>query len=308
MALHLGLDLGGTNIKAVVRNPSGDGTAMQTSTIDSLVYSTQIDTEANRGPDHVVDRMIELGRRCIAEAGDVACVGVAVPGLFDMDRGTTVFLPNLAGDWDGVPVVERLADGLGKPVAMINDGRSFVLAEATLGAAAGCDTVVGLVLGTGIGGGLVIGGRLHMGRHGRAAELGHQVIVPDGPLCGCGNRGCLESVATAAPFALQAGHPTPHDAVAAAIAGDWRAIAALDAIGDALGRAIANLVTALVPERVVIGGGIATAGDMLLSRIDEAARRHQRLVPDDWYDIVGATLGHLAGAVGASIWAGQRLG
>lgn len=298
--MHIGLDLGGTNIKAVARDTARGGAA------DSVIHSRQIDTEARHGPAHVVERLINLGREIIAEVGDVDAIGIAVPGLFDIDLGTTVFLPNLAGDWNGVPLVERLSGGLGRPVEVINDGRAFVLAEATVGAAAGCDTVAGLVLGTGIGGGLVIGGRLHAGRHGRAAELGHMVIVPGGPLCGCGNRGCLEAVATAAPFALQAGHPTAHDAVQAAIAGDRRALAALDSIADQLGMAVANLVTTLVPEKVVIGGGIANAGEMLLSRIDSAARRHQHLVPGDWYEIVPATLGPLAGAVGASIWAARH--
>jgi glucokinase len=147
-----------------------------------------------------------------------------------------------------------------------------------------------------------VNGKLLFGRHGRAAELGHQIILPGGPLCGCGNRGCLEAVATAAPFAHQAGYDTPHEAVEAARAGDKRAIAALDTIADLIGLGISNMVTVFVPQRVVIGGGIATAGDLLLDRIRAATHRHQSLVPADWYDVVPATLGSYAGSIGASLW------
>jgi glucokinase len=294
---HLGLDLGGTNIKVAVLERAVDGVGPPTN-----VATFQAPTEADGGPDHVVGRLIALGRQAIEQHGPIDTVGVGIPGLFDADLGTVVLLPNLPGAWPGHRVVAPISAALGLPVAIVNDARAFTLAEARLGAAAGCDTVICFVLGTGIGGGVVVNGQLLFGRHGRAAELGHQIILPGGPLCGCGNRGCLEAVATAAPFAHQAGYDTPHEAVEAARAGNPRALAALDTLADLLGIGIANMVTVFVPQRIVIGGGIATAGDLLLDRIRAAAQRHQSLVPADWYDVVPASLGSYAGSIGAALW------
>ena len=159
------------------------------------------------------------------------------------------------------------------------------------------------MLGTGIGGGIVVDGRLHFGRHGRAGELAHQVIVRDGPTCGCGNRGCLEAVATSSALVELAGQPTVEAVVRAARLGDERAAAAIETVSDHLGVAIANVITVLVPERVVIGGGVADAGPALLDPIRAAVARHSVLVPQDWYEIVPAALGPWGGAIGAAIWA-----
>ena len=192
------------------------------------------------------------------------------------------------------------------PTSIINDARAFTLAESRLGAAAGCDTVAALVLGTGIGGGVVVGGRLHFGRMGRAGEFSHQVVVPDGPPCTCGNRGCLEAVAASGAITRLAGTRTVRQAFEAAAQGDERAVTAVAEVTNYLGIAIANIVTVLVPERVVIGGGVAEAGDALLTLVREATARHCVLVPPDWYEIVPAELGPHAGAIGAALWAMDR--
>lgn len=299
MTRYLGLDLGGTNIKVVVLEAAPAGAERPF----VIVGSDSSKTHAERGPDGVVDRLTEVGRDAIARWGPVAAAAIGVPGLFDSGTGAIALFPNLPGPWPGHPVRDPLAERLGVPFAIINDARAFTLAEARLGAARGCSTVACFVLGTGIGGGLMVHGRLLFGPHGRAGELGHQIVVPDGPLCGCGNRGCLEAVATAAPFALMAAQPTPAAAVAAARDGDVRALRAIEVVADYLGLGIANVITMVVPERVVIGGGIAEAGDLLLGRIKDAVHRHQVLVPPDWYDVVHAELGPFAGAVGAALWA-----
>ena len=142
---------------------------------------------------------------------------------------------------------------------------------------------------------------------GRAGELSHQVIVPDGPPCACGNRGCLEVLAASGAITRLAGTATVREAFAAAAHGDERAWAAVAEVTDYLGIAIANIVTVLVPERVVIGGGVAEAGEALLSLVREATARHCVLVPPDWYEIVPAELGPHAGAIGAALWAGDQL-
>ena len=228
-----------------------------------------------------------------------------MPGLFDADTGEIELFPNLPGPWRGTPAVRLLGDALGVPATIINDARAFTLAESRLGAAAGCATVAAYVLGTGIGGGLIVDGRPHFGRHGRAGELAHQIVVPGGPECGCGNHGCLEAVAASGVLARAAGHPTAEAAFAAATTGDRRARAAVDEVIEHLGRAIANMVTAFLPDRVVIGGGVAAAGDPLFVPLRAAVHRHVTLVPPDWYDIVPATLGPYAGAIGAALWAAE---
>jgi glucokinase len=294
----LGLDLGGTNIKAAVVavDPSGS--------VDVLGCE-QRPADAGHGPPTVLANLAAAGEEAIARWGPVSGAAVGVPGLFHDDTGTIEFLPNLPGAWQGRPMTEPLAAALGVPVSIINDARAFTLAESRVGAAAGYPTVAALVIGTGIGGGIVVGGSLHFGRMGRAGELSHQVIVPDGPPCGCGNRGCLEALASASAIARRAGTSTPGEAFAAAARGDGRAALAIAEVADYLGRAIANIVTMLVPERIVIGGGVAEAGEALLGPVREATARHCVLVPPEWYDIVPAKLGPRAGAIGAALWAAE---
>ena len=176
MARHLGLDLGGTNVKAVVLDGS------------ELVASATFPTDAPRGPRAVVDRL-EVARWATDHHGPVE-IGLGIPGLFDPTDGRVLLFPNLPGPWSGYPLRAMLEKELGRPVHMINDARAFTLAEGTVGAGAGCSTLVCVTLGTGIGGGVMIDGRLHLGAFGVAGEIAHQTVLPDGPLCGCGNRGC----------------------------------------------------------------------------------------------------------------------
>jgi glucokinase len=293
----LGLDLGGTYIKAAVLVSDGDGDDPE------LVGCDQRDAGAEHGPQVVVANLAAAGRDAIERWGPVRGAAVAVPGLFDDRTGEIEFFPNLPGAWKGEPMTAPLRAALGVPTSIINDARAFTLAESRLGAAAGCATVAALVLGTGIGGGIIVDGRLHFGPMGRAGELSHQVIVPDGPPCSCGNRGCLEALAASGAITRLAGTATVREAFAAAAQGDDRAAAAVAEVTNYLGIAIANIVTVLVPERVVIGGGVAEAGDTLLSLVRDATARHCVLVPPDWYEIVAARLGPHAGAIGAALWA-----
>jgi glucokinase len=282
---RLGLDLGGTNIKRVVL----DG--------DVIVERDSEPTRSDEGVGAVLDRLAALAR----EAGPVASVGVALPGLFDTE-GRAVLLPNLHGDWVGRPIADPLADALGRPVRLINDGHAFALAEARIGAARGAEDVLCIVCGTGIGGGLVIGGRLHLGVEDRAGEVGHHTVVEDGPLCGCGNHGCLETLAGARAIAAAAQQPSFDDVVAAARRGDEQAREAIRHAASYIGIAIANLTIFITPERVVVGGGVAEAGELLLDPLRaEVERRAGRVAPLHAIEIVPATLGADAGAVGAAL-------
>ncbi len=300
MSRFLGIDLGGTNIKGLVLDRPDDRVASS-----SVIGEADVCTHAQLGPDAVTARIADLGRQLIAEHGPVDAAGVGVPGLFDDDAGTILLFPNLPGPWRGQPLPERLRHAWGVPVSLINDARAFTLAEATLGAAAGRSTVVCVTLGTGIGGGVVVDGRLRSGPHGRAGEIGHQVIVPGGPPCGCGNSGCVESLARADVLCAAAGTRTAREAYDAARAGDPVARAAVESVARHLGLALGNLVTVLIPDRIVIGGGIAGAGEELLGPLREAIAATAVLVPQDWYDVVPASLGWRAGSVGAAVWAGE---
>ncbi len=288
---YLGLDLGGTNIKVAVVQERDAGLPL-------VVARETRRTEAHRGPDGVVGRLAEVGRDALDRHGPVAAVGVGLPGVYDQD-GRAVLLPNLPGDWNGVPVQAPLAEALGMPLALVNDARAFSLAEAVLGAARGLGTVVCMVLGTGVGGGIVVDGRL-LGGPG-AGEIGHQTVLLDGPRCGCGNRGCVEALTRADVFARRGGRATPEEVYAAARAGDPVACAAVDHVVGWLSVALANAYALLAPDAFVVGGGVAAAGDLLLGPLEEAVRRRVFLAPPERVRVLPATLGPYAGAAGAAL-------
>ena len=255
-ARHLGVDVGGTNCKLAVVESAGDRPGPPGDR-PRLLATTTVPTGSGE-PGEIVERVAAAAAGLLAAHGPVAAAGVGVPGLFDEATGRTLLLPNLPAAWNGYRLRGPLADRLGVPTALINDARAFALAESRLGAAAGCSTVVCLTLGTGVGGDVVIDGRLRFGPHGRAGEVGHQVIDPAGPPCGCGNRGCVEAFAAGPALCRLGGQASPEAVFAAA--GDPRAGAAVQAVVGRLAVGIANMVTVLWPERVVVGGGLAAAG------------------------------------------------
>jgi len=290
---HLGLDLGGTNIKAVVVEHDDDGWR--------VLDQDQVGTPAAQGPDRVVARLAEVGAEAIGRCPGVGTVGIGIPGLYDPIAGTTRFLVNIPGAWAGKPVAGPVGDALGCPTALINDARAFGLAELRLGAGRGATAMIGLTLGTGVGGVVAIDGRIYQGRDGTGGELGHQTLDPEGPPCGCGNRGCLEAYARADRIAEACGSRTVEDAIAKARAGDPRARAGLERVGRYLGVGIANMITVMTPQRVVIGGGVAASVDMLLDAIRDEVTRHVFTTSMEGVDIVPAELGTWAGAIGAAI-------
>jgi glucokinase len=296
---YLGLDVGGTSGKLAVVAADGDR--------PELVATATIPTGPG-DPADVLARLAAAAVELVAASGPVAAAGLGLPGLFDEATGRAVFLPNLPEAWTGREVAGPLAGRLGVPVALINDARAFTLAESRMGAAAGCPTVVCLTLGTGVGGGVVIDGRLRFGPHGRAGELGHQVIEVGGPPCGCGNRGCVEAFAAGAALCRLGGRDSPEAVFAAAAAGDARAAEAVRSVVGRLAVGIANLVTVLWPERVVVGGGVAAAGERLFGPLRAAVAASAPLVDPDAYEVVPAALGPAAGAIGAALWATERAG
>ena len=297
-ARHLGLDLGGTNLKwAVVAHDGDTWTTLGTG---------QAPTNAQAGPEAVVAEIGKTGAAAMAAWPGVVSAGVGVPGLYDPEAGTTRFLVNIPGAWAGRPVAGPVAARLGVPVFLINDARAFGLAELRLGAGRGAGSMVGLTLGTGVGGVIAVDGRVHQGHDGTAGELGHQTLDPDGPPCGCGNHGCLEAFARADRIAAACGTATAEEAVARARAGDPRALEGMALIGRYLGIGIANMIVVLSPDRVVIGGGVAAAGDLLFTPIRDELAARVRTTSLDAVELVPAELGIWAGAIGAAVHGAER--
>ena len=299
---HVGLDMGATNLKwAVVEH--ADGTW---STLAHGQVPTRLVPDPEAVPDAVVAQLAEVAVAAIAAWGPVVSVGVGIAGLYDPIAGTARFLPNVPGPWAGHPVAGPVARAAGVPVFLVNDARAFGLAELRLGAGRGASSMVGLTLGTGVGGVIAVGGRVHQGHDGTAGELGHQTIDPDGPWCGCGNRGCVEAYARADQIAAACGTATAEEAVRAAQAGDAQARAGLADVGRYLGIGIANMITVITPDRVVIGGGVAAAGELLFGPIRAEIARRVKTTSIEDVTVVAAELGILAGAIGAAVHGAER--
>jgi glucokinase len=293
-AKHLGLDLGGTNIKwAVLGRGDGDWRVLD---------RDHIETRGVEGPDAVIQRMATVAKEAIQRNPGVRSVGIGVPGSYDPRAGATLFLTNVHGDWNGKPVASVVGDTLGLPVHLINDARAFGLAELQLGAGRGAATMVGLALGTGLGGVIALDGGVHEGHDGTAGEIGHETIEPNGPMCSCGNQGCLEAFVKAEAIAARCGASSAEDALIRARAGDRRAAEGMAEVGRYLGIGIANMVSVFTPDRVVIGGGGGTASfDLLIGPIKAELVRRVHLTPLDRVEIVPAELGVWAGAIGAAL-------
>lgn len=316
-SVRLGLDLGGTEIKAVV--PGDD---------HSVLWSARIDTVAREGREAVLDRMVRLIETAIDAVAPrtIEGLGIAIPGVVDVEAGRIELLTNLTADWNGFGARTALETRTGLPVALLNDVRAATLAEHTMGAGQGYSDFICVAIGTGVGGGLVLGDQLFLGSRGAAGEIGHTTVVPDGRRCNCGNIGCLETEASgpamvrAACAAVEGGdteleelagsrQPTPLQLAQAAERGSSTARSIFEHAGTMLGRALASLVCVLNPQAIVVGGGVAKAGDLLLDPIRaEIARRTVVFMPErGGVEVLPSSLDGRAGAIGAAVWSHTRL-
>jgi glucokinase len=256
----------------------------------------------------LVDALAAEGRARFGPGGVVG-VGLAVPGLVDEARGVALRAVNLP--WRDLPLADLVAERCGLPVALGHDVRAAGAAEAALGAGRGADDVLFVAIGTGIGGAIVAGGRPYGGAHGRAGEVGHTVVDPDGPPCACGARGCVEALASAAAIERAYAETGAGDGASArevaALAGahDPAARAVWDRAVAALAAGLANAITLLDPARIVVGGGLAEAGAALLDPLAAAVAERLTLGPTP--PIVGAELGAEAGSRGAALLAWRAL-
>src|SRR5256885_9541440 len=292
MSYHLGLDVGGTNLKWAVVERDAE---------PRLLKTGRLPTDTHDGEKSVVGQLRDVARTVFGEIEGIESVGVGMPGVLDPAAGMTRFIPNIPGNWDGVYVTDEVGRAVGSRCRLINDARAFALAEHGLGAGRGVTSMLGITLGTGVGGGLILDGRLHLGYQGTAGEFGHQTILPDGPRCGCGNRGCLETLARASVIAAASGQPDAEAAVAAARAGDSRAQQAFRDAGRYLGIGVSNGGVLVGVDRVVLGGGVAAAGELLLRPIREELQRRVHVTDVARIEVVCGELGIWAGAIGAAL-------
>ena len=305
----IGVDIGGTKIAAGLVSPEG------------VVLDTASRPTPAGSARHTEDAVVAVVAELTGRWGPPAGTGVGAAGWFDRSGDVVLFSPHLA--WRDEPVRGRLAARLTGPLWVGNDADAAAWAEHRFGAARGADPALVVTLGTGIGGGIVSGGRLLRGAHGIAGEWGHVRHVPDGRPCPCGNRGCWEQYASGtalAAIAREAVVRTPAEAAAllapvggapdlltgehvaaAAADGDPLAAALIEEVGAELGQGLADLAAVLDPEVVVVGGGMSRLGELLLAparaRMEESLPgRGFRPVPR----MVAATLGPEAGLVGAA--------
>ncbi|MEU6734595.1 ROK family protein [Streptomyces physcomitrii] len=300
----IALDVGGTGMKAAL--VTADGT---------LLHSARRDTGRERGAEAVVESILAFAAELRAHGEEkfgepAAAAGVAVPGIVDAERGIAVYASNLG--WRDLPLRALLSARLGEvPVALGHDVRTGGLAEGRLGAGRGADRFLFVPLGTGIAGAIGIDGRIEPGAHGHAGEIGHIVVRPGGPPCGCGRRGCLERLASAAAvseaWAAASGTPDADaaDCARAVDAGDPRARAVWQEAVDALADGLVTAHTLLDPHTLIIGGGLAQAGETLFVPLRAAVR--QRLTFEQLPEIVPAALGDRAGCLGAGLLAWDLL-
>jgi glucokinase len=313
---YIGIDFGGTNIKAIGITSEGE-----------TLCEKNVPANAEKGPEQVIEKIVSLINEvvddCPVPREQFNAVGVAAAGIVDMERGICRFLPNLPG-WVNIHLVEKLLRKIDLQTFLINDVRAMTLAEWTLGAGVGVKNLICIAVGTGIGGGIVLDGKLYFGSEGLAGEIGHQTIEPDGPRCTCGNHGCLEALASGANIAFQAirivkqgattiirdlvendlNRITPMVVAEAARSGDQMALDIWEREAYYLGMGLANLVVIFNPEMIILGGGIAEASDLLIEGVQETLRDRVLLGHDlKRLRIVPCKLKNLSGAIGAAAWA-----
>ncbi|MBM7567015.1 ROK family glucokinase [Paenibacillus sacheonensis] len=304
----VGVDIGGTSIKVGICNIEG-----------ALLHTYEGPTEVEKGSDNVCENIAAYARLIVEQSPyeweQVEGVGIGIAGFLDIPRGFVHKSVNLF--FENVPLKDILEEKLGKRVLVNNDANVAALGEAWAGAGRGISDCVCYTLGTGVGGGVIINGKIVEGSKGMAGELGHMAIVPDleAIQCGCGNKGCLETVSSAtgiirmAKDAVERGDRTSlsfvenimaKDVIDAAKAGDEVAARIVNRAAFYLGKSMATVAVVLNPQRFIIGGGVSKAGEFLFEQIRDVFRKSTPAMAQEGVEIVPAILGNDAGVVGAA--------
>ncbi|MFP8885125.1 MULTISPECIES: ROK family glucokinase [Streptomyces] len=312
MGLTIGVDIGGTKIAAGVVDE--EGAILETSTVPTPPTA-----------EGVIDAIAEAVRT-VSTGHEIEAVGIGAAGYVDDKRATVLFAPNIK--WRNEPLKDKVEQRVGLPVVVENDANAAAWGEYRFGAGHGHDDVVCITLGTGLGGGIIIGGKLHRGRFGVAAEFGHVRVVPDGLLCGCGSQGCWEQYASGRAlvrYARQRANATPENAKILLALGDGTpegiegrhisqaarqgcpvAVDSFRELARWAGAGLADLASLFDPSAFIVGGGVSDEGDLVLEPIRKSFRRW--LVGSQWRphaQVLAAQLGGRAGLVGAADLARQ---
>lgn len=312
---YVGVDLGGTNLRCAVVDEN-----------HAVVSRHQCPTGAAEGADAVIGRLVDGIARVVGDAGlsasDIAAAGVGMPGPINQRTGVVYSATNMPG-WDNVPLAEIMTQRTGIASFLENDANCAGWGEFTAGAGKGSANMVMVTIGTGIGGAIIIDGKLIHGRDGTAGELGHLCVVNGGRSCGCGAKGCVEAYASASsvarrfqdlmregwksPLSAKGDAVTSRDIFIAATEGDPVALHVVEGTGYYLGVLCASLAEALNPDRCVVSGGMIDAGEELFAAIRKTCLEWNRHPAVRTMEIVPAALGANAGLVGAANCARERV-
>ena len=314
MAKRIGIDVGGTNVKIALVDDNG-----------KIIYSNSVPTYAKMGYEYTVNNIKQAIKDLMKETNttpsDIEGIGFDFPGQVDCKTGVVKLAPNIPG-WVNVPIAQMIEDEFHIPTRIDNDVRCAALGELKFGAGRGCENFICITVGTGIGSGIVINGKVVRGATNAAGELGHiKLQMNGGPICGCGDTGCLEAFASGPAIvamaqeyikggkstkfremaAVEGGEITPYMVAKAAEEGDPVAKRIFEIVGEYIGIGLTSVINLLNPERVIIGGGVAESGELLLGPIRKTIKERAMVVAGNAVEIVAAQLGNSAGVIGASM-------
>ena len=314
MAKRIGIDVGGTNVKIALVDDNGKS-----------IYSNSVPTYAKMGYEYTVNNIKQAIKDLMKETNttpsDIEGIGFDFPGQVDCKTGVVKLAPNIPG-WVNVPIAQMIEDEFHIPTRIDNDVRCAALGELKFGAGRGCENFICITVGTGIGSGIVINGKVVRGATNAAGELGHiKLQMNGGPICGCGDTGCLEAFASGPAIvamaqeyikggkstkfremaAAEGGEITPYMVAKAAEEGDPVAKRIFEIVGEYIGIGLTSVINLLNPERVIIGGGVAESGELLLGPIRKTIKERAMVVAGNAVEIVPAQLGNSAGVIGASM-------
>ncbi len=310
--LNIGVDVGGTNIKIAVVGTGGN-----------IIYSGSVPTEAYKGYGHTINNIIKSIRNILnknnLDTSRIGGIGFGFPGMVDPEKGMVKFLPNIPG-WTDIEITDTIKNEFGLKAEIDNDVRCAALGEYNFGAGAAYNSMICLTIGTGIGSGIIIDGKLLRGANFCAGEIGHMILKDkDGPICGCGDTGCFETLGSGPAIVEMAekyimggksakfrelaegGEITPEIVARAAGFGDKVAGRIYQIAGYWIGIAVTNAINLLNPEIVIIGGGVANAGDLLIEPVKRTVRERALGTASEKLVITAAELGNNAGVIGASL-------
>lgn len=309
---RIGIDVGGTNVKIALVDEKG-----------KIKYSNSVPTRAEMGYEYTVNNIkqaiYDLLKETKLEPKNIEGIGFGFPGQIDYKSGIVRLAPNIPG-WVDVPIAKLIEDEFHIPTRVDNDVRCAALGELNFGAGKGCENLICITVGTGIGSGLIVNGKLVRGASNAAGEIGHiKLQMNDGPICGCGDTGCLEAFASGPSIVAMAedyirggkstkfremanSNPiTPYIVCEAAKAGDPVAKRIFTIMGEYIGIGMASVVNLLNPEKIIVGGGVADAGEILMTPLKETLKKRAMKIAGEAVEVVPAQLGNTAGVIGASL-------